>query len=71
VTVNGHKAREFTFTNPIQVDDPKQVLDFAGTCHIYRVGNRILDFSVGTVKSDLAANQAEFDKILNSVVITK
>ena len=71
VTFNGHTVREIEASFSTPTADSKTPVKFINQVRVYRVGDRSFQFAALVPEKQRAANQAQIDKVFNSVVINK
>ena len=71
VKVNGQIARDFGWTLSAPTADSKKPVQFSGQTRIYKVGRRTFQFTALVKSAERAKNQAQINKVLGSIVITK
>ncbi len=71
VEVNGRNPRELKTSFSTPTDESETPVKFVTQSRIYRVGERNLQFFAIVPEAKREANQAQIDKVLNSVVITE
>ena len=71
VTFNGHTVREIESSFSTPTPTSQTPMKFINQVRVYRVGDRSYQFAAVVSASERAANQAQIDKVLDSVVISK
>ena len=71
VSFNGHTVRELESSFSTPTPDSKTPVKFINQVRIYRVGDRSFQFAALVPQTKRAANQAQIDKVFNSIVISK
>ena len=71
VTFNGHTVREMEASFATPTADSKTPVKFISQVRIYRVGDRSFQFAAIGPADQRAKNQAQIDKVFNSIVLTK
>ena len=71
VRVNGQIARDFLWSFSTPMPNSKTPVTFAGQTRIYKIGRRTFQFTALVKSAGKAKNQAQINKVLNSIVITK
>ena len=71
IEVNGQSLREVKTTFSTPTPTSQTPVKFVNQTRIYRIGDRSIQFAAIAPETELAKNQAQIDKVLNSIVVTK
>lgn len=70
-TFNGHTVRELESSFSTPTPESKTPVKFINQVRVYRVGDRSFQFAAIMPESKRAANQAQIDKVMDSIIIAK
>ena len=71
VKINGQTARDFQWSFSAPTPASKTPVKFSGRTRIYKIGRRTLQFTAVVEEAQRTKNQAQINKVLNSIIVAK